>query len=105
MPKMVQLLRRDPETLTDEELAIFKAVFGDDVEFVRTDPADFEEHYRTSVDFDNAPALLPMDKPIPHKAMEAGIPQLVFMPKSDGGFQLMQLTAVNPVFKPFTGEK
>lgn len=81
MQKLV-LLRSDSKNYSKEEITILHNVFADggEVGFIRTDPADFEEHSRQCKELSPVGVTLPRERPIPSKAMEEGVPHYTFGP-------------------------
>lgn len=97
MERNVILLRREPDELTDEEKAAFKAAFPDtDLNFVRTDPENYIMHAKMCRDLNPVAVLLPREKPIPSQAMEEGFQHIVI-----ANDELQELLPVVPQFKPF----
>lgn len=93
----IQILRKDPSDLPKEVIALLEQAFPG-AELIRTDPADCHEHMAATLAHGNAPALLPLDTPIPALAMKAGVPQLVLM-EGPNGPVLKKLVGITPVFE------
>lgn len=91
------LLRKDPETLTQSERSLFQAVFpGDAIEYIRTDPSDYIDHATKCAELKPDAVLLPMERPIPSKAMEEGVPHVALSPNG-----LLELKPLVPSFQKF----
>ena len=86
------VLRRDVPT--GEEFAALRRQFPRKIlNFVRTDPPDYHEHYNDCVRLKADAVLLPENRPIPSLAMEKGFRHLTV---SRG--QLLELQTIDPVF-------
>lgn len=92
----VLMLRRDESDLREEEVTAVKNALGKEVIFKRTDPRDYLEHDAQCLELNAEMVMLPLDRPIPSKAMERGVPHVVVI-----NDQLMQLLPLVPQFKPF----
>lgn len=80
------LLRRDPETLSLQEVDALRACFsGKKLNIVRTDPRDYMEHDEQCRKLGPAAVILPMEKPIPSAAMERGVPHIAWLPTNTFG--------------------
>ncbi len=91
------LLRRNPDSLTPEEIAMLKATFpGRELSFFRTDPQDYKEHLLNCEAIQPEVVILPLERPIPSLAMEQGYAHVVITPNG-----LSELLPLQPQFKPF----
>ncbi len=94
----ILLLRRDAETLSAAEMAAISQKFpGWDINYVRTDPRDAQQHLNDCQHLNPAMVLLPSERPIPSMAMGAGFAHCSFSP--DG--VVMELEPLQPNFRPF----
>lgn len=99
--KTVILLRRNPEELTTVEKTILHDRYGADLEFVRTDPPDYRQHLADCQRLSPVAVFLPLDKPIPSAAMDAGFPHITVFP--DGSLQ--RLVDLRAEFEPILQQK
>lgn len=98
----VLILRRDENELTIPERAALTAAFpGHEVEFVTTNPRDYEEHAADCERLKPHVVLLPRERPIPSLAMERGVAHVTVGP--DG--YLVKLLPLVPQFQPFVHER
>ena len=96
---LVTILRRDLADLDPAEREGILAAFPDhEIEFRRTDPRDFREHFAQCEQLKPAAVILPRERPIPSLAMEHGYRHIAFIP-CEG--QVRELEPMNPSFKPF----
>ena len=93
---LVLLLRRDPETLSDDEEATLRQAFGENVKLERIDPVDYLQHAAICRERQPDAVLLPLERPIPSLAMEEGFRHVVCGPSG----QVMQLEPMQVKFSP-----
>jgi hypothetical protein len=94
---LILVLRRDSNDLSTSEMLALKSAFnGEQLRFLRTDPADYQEHAANCRYYKPDAVLLPLERPIPSQAMEEGIRHIVV--RGDETFALEPLV---PNFKPF----
>src|SRR5581483_7496960 len=71
---IVGILRREQKDLLQEEvLAIEHAFPGKEIQYVKLDSRDYLEHSKLCREIKPSVVILPMDRPIPAKAMEEGV--------------------------------
>lgn len=93
---LVVLLRRDE--LTPTELRLLQTKYpGKVLEFHRTDPRDALEHVRDCERIKPDVVFLPLEKPLPSLAMEAGFPHVAVTWEG----LLRELCPLEPRFKFF----
>ena len=97
--KKVLLLRRDESDLSEGERTAFQAKWpGEELKFVRTDPKDFKEHAEDCTRIQPDAVVLPVERPIPYLAMQAGFKHVTLGPD---GTKLLELKKMDVVFEPF----
>jgi len=97
--KTILLLRRMKEDLNPAELSALEAKWPDEeLKFVRTDPRDFKEHADDCTRIQPDVVILPVERPIPSLAMQAGFRHVTMSPD---GTTLIELQKINVEFGPF----
>jgi len=94
---IVGILRREQKDLLQEEvLAIEHAFPGKEIQYVKLDSRDYLEHSKLCREIKPSVVILPMDRPIPAKAMEEGV---VHVEATTG--RLRRLLPLRPEFEPY----
>lgn len=96
---VILLLRRDEHSLTQKEWIMLEVAFrtqGAGFKFIRIDPVDYKEHAELCQKHQPVCVVLPLERPIPAKAMEEGFAHVVF-----GEDWLVELLPLEVKFKHF----